>query len=98
MQYNFEWDPRKAKSNIKKHKISFEQAATIFKDRRAISIYDDEHSDREDRWVTLGLSLNGILLVAHHTFEQLDNKNANVRIISSRKATKIEMKQYKEEN
>ena len=98
MQYNFEWDPRKAKSNIKKHKISFEQAAAIFKDRRAISIYDDEHSDREDRWVTLGLSSNGILLVAHHTFEQLDNKNANVRIISSRKATKIEMKQYKEEN
>ncbi len=98
MQYNIEWDPGKAKTNIKKHKISFEKAATIFRDPRAISIYDNEHSDREDRWITLGLSSNGILLVVHHTFEQLDNSNANVRIISSRKATKIEMKQYNEEN
>ncbi len=97
MQYNFEWDPGKAKTNIKKHKISFEQAATIFRDRRAISIYDEEHSDSEDRWITLGLASNGILLVVHHIFEQLDNNNAIVRIISSRKPTKREAKQYKEE-
>jgi uncharacterized DUF497 family protein len=97
LQYNFEWDPGKAKTNIRKHKISFEQAATIFRDPRAISIYDDEHSDSEDRWITLGLASNGILLVVHHTFEQLDNNNAIVRIISSRKTTKPETEQYKEE-
>ena len=97
MQYNFEWDPKKARANIRKHKISFEQASTIFRDPRAISIYDDEHSNSEDRWITLGLASNGILLVVHHTFEQLNKNNASVRIISSRKATKHETEQYKEE-
>ena len=94
MQYNFEWNQGKAKTNIRKHKISFEQAATIFKDPRAISIYDDEHTDSEDRWISLCLTSNGILLVVHHAFEQLDN-NVIIRIISSRKATKREAKQYK---
>ena len=93
MQYNFEWDLEKAKTNIRKHKISFEQASTIFRDPRAISIYDHEHSNSEDRWITLGLVSNGILVVVHHTFEQLDN-NAIVRIISSRKASKPEAEQY----
>ncbi len=94
LQYNFEWDPKKAKTNIKKHKVSFEQAATIFKDPRAISIYDYMHSDNEDRWVTLGLASNGSLLVVNHTFKQLDNNNAVIRIISSRKATKRELTQH----
>ena len=53
MQYNFEWDPEKAKTNRKKHKVRFEHAATIFKDPKAISIYDNEHSRNEDRWITL---------------------------------------------
>ncbi len=97
MQYNFEWDPGKAKINIRKHKISFEQSATIFRYPRAVSIYDKEHSDTEDRWITLSLASNGILVTVHHTFEQLDNNNAIVRIISSRKATKREAKQYREE-
>ena len=55
MQYNFEWDPKKAKANRKKHKVSFGEAATAFKDPRAISIHDDEHSTDEDRWITMGL-------------------------------------------
>ena len=53
MQYNFEWDPEKAKTNRKKHKVRYEHAATIFKDPKAISIYDNEHSRNEDRWITL---------------------------------------------
>lgn len=97
MHYNFEWDPEKAKINITKHKVSFEQAATIFKDPRAISIYDEEHSEIEDRWITLGLASTGILLIAHHTYEQVDNNNAMIRIISGRKPTKYETKQYREE-
>ncbi len=96
MQYNFEWDPKKAKTNRTKHKVSFELSATVFKDPRAISIYDDELSGDEDRWITLGLASNGSLLVVHHTFKQLDEDNVAIRIISSRKATKNEKKQYTE--
>jgi len=54
MQYNFDWDPIKAKQNLRKHGVSFERAAMIFRDPFAISIYDDEHSDDEDRWITIG--------------------------------------------
>ncbi len=93
MLYNFEWDPKKAKANIKKHRVSFEQATTVFKDPQAISIYDDEHSVGEDRWITLGLSSNGLLIVVHHTFKRLDD-NVIIRIFSSRKATKYEKEQY----
>ncbi|MBN1226027.1 MAG: BrnT family toxin [Deltaproteobacteria bacterium] len=79
-----------------KHKVNFEYAATIFKDQRAISIYDSEHRKNEDRWITLGLASNGTLLIVNHTYKQLDKKTAIVRIISSRKATKQERKQYEE--
>jgi len=54
LQYNFEWDPYKAKQNLRKHKMSFERAAEAFLDPLAISIYDDEHSLDEDRWITIG--------------------------------------------
>ncbi|MEE8329576.1 MAG: BrnT family toxin [Thermodesulfovibrionia bacterium] len=79
-----------------KHKVSFELTGTVFKDPRAISKYDDEHSGDEDRWITLGLASNGFLLTLHHTFEQIDKDNVTIRIISSRKATKNEKKQYME--
>lgn len=96
MQYKFEWDTEKAKINKNKHKVNFEHAATIFKDPRAISIYDNEHSENEDRWITMGLSISGTLLTVNHTYQQVDDKNAIVRIISSRKASKQERKQYEE--
>ena len=96
MQYNFEWDPKKAKVNRLKHKVSFEHAATIFKDPQAISIYDTRHSHDEERWITMGLDSNGSLLVVHHTFEQIDKNAVIVRVISSRRATKNEEKQYTE--
>ena len=95
MQYNFEWDKNKARVNKKKHKVNFENAATIFKDPRAISLLDDLHSNKEDRWVTMGLSENASLLVVHHTYNQIDNKTAKIRIISSRKATKKEKLYYR---
>ena len=52
--YNFSWDLKKAKSNIKKHKVSFEQATQVFLDQFALTIFDDEHSEYEERWITLG--------------------------------------------
>jgi len=96
MNYNFEWDPRKAKINLKKHNVSFEIAATIFNDPCAISMFDDEHSILEDRWITLGIDKNGNLIVLIHTYNQIDESNIVIRIISARKASKQEKKQYKE--
>jgi uncharacterized DUF497 family protein len=97
LQYNFEWDPEKAKINWRKHKVRFEHAAAVFRDPLAISIFDSEHSDNEDRWMTLGVSSTGNVLVVHHTFNEIDASNANIRIFSSRKATNREKQEYMEE-
>lgn len=95
-EYVFEWDPGKAKQNQKKHRVAFEQGATVFKDPRAISIYDGEHSGHEDRWITLGLSTDRGLLVVCHTFEWVDPSTVRIRIVSCRKATRYESRQYAE--
>jgi len=71
MRYDFEWDIRKAKSNIRKHNINFERAATIFRDPNLLSIPDEEHSESEKRWLTMGLDESGILLVISHIFKIL---------------------------
>lgn len=94
MNYNFEWDPNKAKSYLVKHRIDFDSAVSVFKDKNAISIFDDEHSENEERWVTIGMDLETRTLVVVHTFITLDETNCNIRIISARKATKNEQKLY----
>jgi uncharacterized protein len=96
VQYDFEWDPDKARRNRGKHGVTFEQAATVFLDPRALSLYDEEHSDAEDRWITLGISAAGGLLVVHHTFEEIDQNHARVRIFSARQAARQEIDQYSE--
>ncbi|MFH1857066.1 MAG: BrnT family toxin [Candidatus Omnitrophota bacterium] len=95
MRYDFEWDSQKAKSNLRKHGISFEETATAFKDPNALSIFDNEHSINEERWITLGISSSGKLLVICHGFQKIDLKTCVIRIFSSRKATKKESKQYR---
>ena len=90
----FGWDPKKAALNRRKHGIGFERAATMFLDPRAVSIPDDEHSDEDERWVTVGLDASGNLLVVVHTFEEADSARCKIRLISARKATKKEAKQY----
>ena len=57
MRYDFEWDVRKAKTNVRKHKISFERATEIFRDPNALSIVDEEHSEYEERWITIGWTI-----------------------------------------
>lgn len=94
MRYDFEWDPRKARSNIRKHEISFERAATVFRDPNLLSIPDEEHSEAEERWITIGLDETGSVLVLSHKFESLGAEGSRIRIISARKATKRETKQY----
>ena len=63
-----------------------------------ISVFDSEHSEHEDRWATIGIDKNGILLVVVHTFQQLDVNCCKIRIVSARKAIRKESKQYQEEN
>lgn len=96
MRYDFEWDVRKAKSNFHKHGVSFERAITIFRDPNILSIPDEEHSVFEERWLTMGLDENGILLVLSHLFEYLSGTVCKIRIISARKATRSEEEQYEE--
>lgn len=98
MRYYFEWDPSKANKNLRKHKISFERTATVFLDAYTISIFDKEHSQDEDRWITIGIDNSGILLVIVHTFHQIDVLSCSIRMISARKATNKEARQYNEEN
>ena len=96
MRYDFEWDTDKARENRTKHKASFEEAATVFLDPRALSIYDTEHSEAEDRWLTLGISSAGRLMVVCHTYQKETEALATIRIISCRKASKREINQYEE--
>ena len=95
MQYNFEWNPDKAHSNFIKHGVTFEQAAEVFRDPMALTVYDDENSsDNEDRWITLGQVNGQHYLVVVHTYRQQNSEVVNVRLISARSASKQEIKQY----
>ena len=96
MDYCFEWDPNKAAANQRKHGVSFDQAATVFLDPRALSLYDEDHSTEEDRRITLGIAATTGLLVVHHTYEESSSSVVRIRIISSRKPTKHEARQYTE--
>ncbi|MBD2355874.1 BrnT family toxin [Tolypothrix sp. FACHB-123] len=91
MELGFEWDEEKAKENLRKHGISFEEAKTVFNDPFAITINDPEHSIDEERFIDIGLSTRGKLLVVVYTERQL-----NIRIISCRQATKLEQKVYQQ--
>jgi len=92
--YRFAWDPEKAADNRRKHGVTFELAATVFRDPLALSLYDEEHSETEERWLTLGLDENGALLVVSHTFEELAADEALMRVIAARQATAREREQY----
>lgn len=98
LDYKFEWDPVKERANIHEHKVSFRRAATVFRDPNQLSIYDEEHSEYEDRWITMGVDSSGILRGVVHTFEQVDEDLCEIRIISARKATSREARQYQEGN
>lgn len=90
----FEWDPAKAAVNIKKHKVTFEAAKTVFYDDFAVQFFDEEHASTEDRFLLLGMSSDArMLLVAQCEREEGDV----VRIISARKATQQEAKFYQGE-
>ena len=88
---SFEWDEEKAEENLKDHNVPFEEAVTVFSDPNARMIHDPEHSEDEERFILLGISSGLKLLTVCHCYREDDMV---VRIISSRKATKTEQKQY----
>lgn len=88
------WDPAKARTNLAKHGVTFEEAATVLLDPLALTVFDAAHSDDEERWFTLGRSRQGTLLAVAHTYQVTGPNTARVRIISARPATRRERDQY----
>ncbi len=91
----FDWDRTKAALNRRKHGVSFEEAQTVFYDENAIEFFDPDHSEREDRFIMLGLSFTLRLLVVCHCVREAQSV---IRIISARRATRHEAKHYRREN
>jgi uncharacterized protein len=89
MPLTFEWDTRKARSNLAKHGVGFEEASTVFGDPLSLTMPDPEHSKIENRFVTMGSAFSGKLLVVVHT-----DRGDNIRIISARRASRRERKSY----
>ena len=87
----FEWDENKNQTNIKKHGVSFEEACSVFNDEDALIMNDEFHSQNEERFILIGFSYKYNLLIVCHCYRQNDSV---IRIISARKATKTEKKEY----
>lgn len=91
MELTFEWDEEKAKQNLKKHKVSFEEAKTVFNDPFLLTFPDPDHSEGEERYLNIGQSSRDRVLIVIHT-----ERKDNIRLISCRKATSNERKAYEE--
>lgn len=90
-QLSFDWDDRKSRANKRKHKVSFEEAQTVFYDEEALLRDDPDHSDDEDRFILLGVSSALRTLVVCHCYRKADQV---IRLISARKATRSEAREY----
>ncbi|HTV48012.1 MAG TPA: BrnT family toxin [Phycisphaerae bacterium] len=90
---NFEWDPDKAVQNLRKHGVTFHEASTVFGDSLAATYLDPDHSASEHRFLTVGMSSTGRILIIAHT-----DRGENIRIIGARKTTRRERKHYEEKN
>lgn len=93
MGIRFEWDPEKAEANLRKHGVPFAEAATVFGDPLSMTFYDPDHSIEEERYITIGTSRLGKLLVVAHT-----EREDRIRVISARQATRREREFYEEGN
>lgn len=87
----FEWDDSKARSNLQRHGVRFEEAKTIFNDPLAITFQDHEHSHQEERYLTIGSSAHGKVLLVAHT-----DRGGRIRLISGRRVTPKERRSYEE--
>jgi uncharacterized protein len=96
MRFEFDWDPAKAESNRRKHGVTFEAAMGVFSDPLALSLVDNESGQGEERWVTIGRNPASNLLLVVHTYIELSTERAAIRIISARRPTRREARQYEE--
>jgi uncharacterized DUF497 family protein len=96
MQLEFDWDPAKAESNRRKHGVTFEEAMGVFRDPLALSVLDNESGQGEERWVTIGRNPARNLLLVVHTYIEHSAEQAAIRIISARRPTRRETRQYEE--
>ena len=96
MRLIFEWDRRKAASNLRKHKVSFEEARTIFRDERLFTFPDEENSSYEERLISIGISEVLKILLVVHTESDREGDQLLIRLISARKATPSEIEVYEE--
>jgi len=94
--FQFEWDEVKADANVRKHDITFEMPSTIFFDPNLLTVADLEHSTIEDRWYSVGIAGNGVLLSVVYLWFDGDPAAIEVRLISARRATQSECGQYRE--
>lgn len=88
----YEWDPEKAAANLRKHRVSFREATTVFSDPSALTFDDPDHSDTEKRFITIGTSSKGRVVFLAHA----DRGDDRIRIISARRTTKSEAHAYQE--
>jgi uncharacterized DUF497 family protein len=93
MKLSFEWDEDKAKANLKKHRVGFDEAITIFTDPFSMTIHDPDHSADEQRYIDIGSSDQGRVLVVVYT-----ERGSNIRLVSCRKSTPSERKRYEQGN
>ena len=91
MIMKFEWDLQKADRNLKKHDVSFQEAASVFVDTHSVTYPDPDHSVKENRFITVGMARSGRILIVAHT-----NRGDSIRIISARKTTRKERRHYEE--
>ncbi|MFZ3138793.1 MAG: BrnT family toxin [Thermodesulfovibrionales bacterium] len=90
----FRWDTNKSKENLKKHGVSFEEAAEVFDDPLHVSILDKRFDYFDERWITIGSLKKGSIIVAGHLYYLTENGNEIIKIITARKATKKERQEY----
>ena len=88
-----EWDEAKAESNLHKHNVTFGEAATVFNNPLAVTFFDPDHSDNEERYLTIGESAKGRVLIVSHT-----DRGRTIRIISARQATRAERRKHEDGN
>ena len=95
-QFQFEWDEIKAAANFRKHGVSFELACTVFGDPRLLTVADLEHGELEARWFSVGSASNGTLLSVVYLWSESEGETIKIRLISARKASQGEIRQYRE--
>jgi uncharacterized DUF497 family protein len=94
--FQFEWDEVKADANARKHDVTFDLASTVFHDPNLLTVADLEHSETEERWFSVGCAGNGVVLSVVYLWSEADPAMIKVRLISARKATQAESRQYQE--